>query len=536
MGSASARPGSAKASLNAPASPAELPEIPGYRIVRLLRAGGMGSVYVAERTTTHETFAVKFLHKHLAADQGSVARFDREIQTLRDIRHPNVVQVFDWSLPTPGKEGQGYVVMELLHGETLQERLRREQVLVQREAVTLMLQVLDGLAAAHALGILHRDLGPSNIFLENRPDDSVRAKLIDFGLARSFTDTSGGSVTQPGTLMGKPAYVAPEVFHDRPAEAPADVFACGMILYRMLAGRLPFEAVSSEMLWVERFVERKAHREYPSPARFEPTIPAPLADVVGRALRLRVEERVASARELQRLLLELEPTLSSEIPSTSLRRVRTLQEAARSLSKEPTAEVRRSVEPRPRARTRLRVAIAATVVLGLAGLLWFAFGGRGADREAAETDAALAAATRSDAGGGGPAPTDAAPGEEAGAEPVENGDVVVAAADGASAPSVDAVPATVTVAVLDLPAGAEVRWNGAKVDRLPLQVPRSELAVELEVVVRGYARFRQLVTPDRDVALVPELRPLRGGDGRRRDAGGAVVRIDAGTQMMTKFE
>ncbi|MDI7270081.1 MAG: serine/threonine-protein kinase, partial [Myxococcota bacterium] len=204
--------------------------IPGYRIVRTIGAGGMGIVCEAEKLATHETFALKVMHQHLAADPAHAARFEREVNALRAIRHPNVIDIYEWSFSPVGSGEASFVVMELLEGETLQQLLRREGLLPPRRAVAFMLQVLDGLAAAHRVGVLHRDLAPSNVFLAARADGKPRVKILDFGLARSILGEEGSAaVTQPGTVMGKPAFAPPELFHEQPVGEADDIFGCGMI-------------------------------------------------------------------------------------------------------------------------------------------------------------------------------------------------------------------------------------------------------------------------------------------------------------------
>jgi serine/threonine-protein kinase len=209
----------------------KLPSIPGYRMVRPIGAGGMGTVYEAEKLATHQTFAVKLMRGDFGEDDSHLLRFVREVKALREIRHPNVVDVYEWEVPKQGGGGRPYVVMEFLKGETLQDLLRRERLLPPRPAVAVMLQVLDGLAAAHGVGVVHRDLGPSNVFLVADPERKLDVKLLDFGLARPLLgDDAGVAVTQPGTMMGKPAYAAPESFDELGLGPVADILACGMIL------------------------------------------------------------------------------------------------------------------------------------------------------------------------------------------------------------------------------------------------------------------------------------------------------------------
>jgi serine/threonine-protein kinase len=243
----------------------------GYVLERPLGKGGMGVVWVARKLSTHQEFAVKFLKEEFLEDTTYLARFEREVAALRAIRHPNVVNVFEWSMPKGDPEAKPYVVMELLGGEGLDRLIRRQRILRPQLAVSIMLQVLDGLAAAHNIGVIHRDLGPSNVQLIPQPGGGYLVKVLDFGLARpKVQGEEEAQVTQMGTLMGKPGYVAPEMFLMQPADARADIFACGMMLYRMLSGRLPFRETQAQMLWAERYAEKNHDREYPSVREYAP--------------------------------------------------------------------------------------------------------------------------------------------------------------------------------------------------------------------------------------------------------------------------
>jgi tRNA A-37 threonylcarbamoyl transferase component Bud32 len=299
---------------------ADAPPIKGYRLIRPLGAGGMGSVYVVEKVATHQQYAVKFLREDHLDNERSVTRFSREIQALRAIRHPHVVSVFDWAAPEPGTVGKPYVVMELLDGEGLDRLLRRRRSLAPALAVSILLQVLDGLKAVHELGIVHRDLGPSNIFLTPQPGGKYLAKVLDFGLARppESSEEAQANVTQRGTLLGKPAYIAPEMFHHRPAEASADLYACGIILFRMLAGRLPYRETQAEMLWAERYAERERPVERPSIRSFVPLIPDKLEICIAKAVRLNPEERYATADDMQADLLDIEDSVLRKDPAGAM--------------------------------------------------------------------------------------------------------------------------------------------------------------------------------------------------------------------------
>ncbi|MBI5501218.1 MAG: serine/threonine protein kinase [Deltaproteobacteria bacterium] len=285
-----------------------------YRIVRPLGGGAMGKVYLAEKVSTHERFAIKFIHDYLVSDETYYARFEREINALRGIRHPHVVATYDWQLPPRGKGGNAYIVMEYLTGESMQQALLHPLPVPTERIVRVMLQVLDGLGAVHALGVIHRDLSPANIFISGSDPGYPSAKIVDFGLAKgeaasSSSDSSGG-VTQDGAVLGRAAYAAPEMFLGRELDPRADVFACGMILYRTLAGRFPYRETRTELMWVERYSQRHEEgRPYPAARSFKTSIPPALDHVISIAVRKRPQERYQTADQMLRDLLKVEEQL-----------------------------------------------------------------------------------------------------------------------------------------------------------------------------------------------------------------------------------
>ncbi|MDI7267205.1 MAG: serine/threonine-protein kinase, partial [Myxococcota bacterium] len=286
-----------------------------YRIIRCLGGGAMGKVYQAEKVTTHERFAVKFIHDYLLSDDVYLARFEREVNALRGIRHPHVVDVYDWKLPGKGAGGHGYIVMEYLDGESFQQVLQRPAGVSLGEVARVMLQVIDGLTAVHGLGIVHRDLSPANIFLVGRDAAWRSVKILDFGLAKgeaaaSAGDTDGG-VTQNGAVLGRAAYAAPEMFLGVDLDERADVFACGMIMYRALARRFPYRESKTDLIWVERYSERyEEGRPYPSARTFNPSIPAAMDHIISKAIRKRPSERYQKAVDMQADLVSAEAMLA----------------------------------------------------------------------------------------------------------------------------------------------------------------------------------------------------------------------------------
>ncbi|NMC72248.1 MAG: serine/threonine protein kinase, partial [Myxococcales bacterium] len=285
-----------------------------YCVLRPLGGGAMGKVFLAEKISTHERYAIKFIHDYLVSDETYYARFEREINALRGIRHPHVVSVWDWNLPPRGQPGNAYIVMEYLTGESMQQALMRPQGMSLDLVIRIMLQVLEGLEAVHRLGVIHRDLSPANVFLAGNDPLYPSAKIVDFGLAKgeaasSASDSQGG-VTQDGAVLGRAAYAAPEMFLGRELDARADIFACGMIMYRALAGRFPYREAKTELMWVERYAERHEEgRPYVSARTYKPSIPAPVDQLISLAIRKRPSERYQSAEQMQRDLLKVEALL-----------------------------------------------------------------------------------------------------------------------------------------------------------------------------------------------------------------------------------
>jgi hypothetical protein len=209
-----------------------------YEIVSAIGAGGMGEVFRARDTRLGRDVAFKVLSASFAGDPDRRARFEREAQAVATLSHPNVIAIFD----TGVHEGQLYVVMELLAGQTLRERLANGAIPV-RKAVDIAVQIARGLGAAHGKAIVHRDLKPENIFLL----DDGQVKILDFGLARQAVASSASGATQtmaatdPGIVMGTVGYMAPEQVRGQTVDARADLFAFGAMLYEMLSGARAFQ-------------------------------------------------------------------------------------------------------------------------------------------------------------------------------------------------------------------------------------------------------------------------------------------------------
>ncbi|WP_242361860.1 serine/threonine-protein kinase, partial [Anaeromyxobacter sp. SG17] len=209
-----------------------------YELVAHLATGGMGAVFRARHVHLRKDVAVKVLRPDLSASADLVERFRREAEIASALEHDNIVRVTDFGRCP---DGWLFLVMELLSGESLFDRLRREGFLSPEEAVPVLWQVCAGLEAAHALGVVHRDLKPENVFLARTASGREVTKLLDFGIAK-IADPASGSATQAGVVVGTPEYLAPEQALGGEVDARADLYAVGLIAWRMLAGRHPFKA------------------------------------------------------------------------------------------------------------------------------------------------------------------------------------------------------------------------------------------------------------------------------------------------------
>ncbi len=262
-----------------------------YRIVRLLGEGGMGAVYEAEHTTVGRRVAIKVLHDHVARLADAVMRFSREARAAAEIGHPSIVEISD----TGVYRGLPFLVMELLHGETLADRLSRPEAVSPVESCRIIGHVLSALASAHAKGIIHRDLKPENVYLV-AGDGRSPVKLLDFGISKfRRSGQTLQQTTQEGIPIGTPAYMAPEQWMGRKdIDGRADIFAVGVMLYELLTGCLPYEGANQSELFLE--IVRGSNTPE-APSSLERELPAALDRVVLRALDRERDGRFPSAAE-----------------------------------------------------------------------------------------------------------------------------------------------------------------------------------------------------------------------------------------------
>ncbi|HEX8951595.1 MAG TPA: serine/threonine-protein kinase, partial [Polyangia bacterium] len=273
-----------------------------YRIVRLLGEGGMGQVYEAQHLNINKRFAIKMLKPEVIGSAQSLQRFRQEAWAASSIGHEHIVEIDDFAtLPS----GQVYLAMEFLDGQSLAERIRDGAPLSAEDAVAVVVAVGHGLAAAHDKGIVHRDMKPENIFLA-RKGGRVVAKILDFGIAKMTGGDEPSNLTRTGAIFGTPLYMSPEQAKGRPADARADVYALGVILYELLTGSVPFGGESSVEILSQHIGARPVPPSQLAPER---AIAPALEALVLRALEKEPDARFASMGDFVRELEAVAATL-----------------------------------------------------------------------------------------------------------------------------------------------------------------------------------------------------------------------------------
>ncbi len=260
-----------------------------YRVTGKLGVGGMGVVYEAEDTRLSRAVALKFLPEELADDPDMARRFQREAETVALLNHPHICTIYD----VGDHEGRRFIAMERCEGVNLKTYMARK-TLETPEIVDIALQITHALDAAHAKGVVHRDIKPGNIVVS----DAGQVKVLDFGLARRFrvADTGGLGIegsTMPGRPLGTANYMAPERILQMPLDPRSDLFSVGVVIYEMATGRLPFAGASPSET-VANVLDRD-----PVPLRsLAPDRPAALDAITERLLAKGADERYQSAAEL----------------------------------------------------------------------------------------------------------------------------------------------------------------------------------------------------------------------------------------------
>jgi eukaryotic-like serine/threonine-protein kinase len=278
-----------------------------YEILQMLGQGGMGAVYKARDRELDRLVAIKVIRPDLAGDPEILKRFKQELILARQVTHKNVVRIFDLG----EAEGSKFITMEYVEGRDLKSILAERAKLAPEEAVGIVEQVCRALDAAHTEDVVHRDLKPQNIMLDNEG----KVLVMDFGIARSV-ETTG--LTQTGAMVGTPEYMSPEQAKGEDVDARSDLFTLGIIFYQLLTGKIPFKANTT----VATLLRRTQERAIP-PVKEDPSVPRFLSDVVVKCLEIKPQGRYQSAQEI---LQDLEARHGRRTRTLRLPRFRTVEE------------------------------------------------------------------------------------------------------------------------------------------------------------------------------------------------------------------
>jgi eukaryotic-like serine/threonine-protein kinase len=251
-----------------------------YRVSSRLGTGGMADVFLAEDEQLGRKVALKLLHRRFAEDPGFVERFRREAQAAAGLQHPNIVNVYDRG----AYDGTYYIAMEYVPGRSLKQLVREEAPLDPVRAIDITIQILKAARFAHRHGVIHRDLKPHNVII----DDTDQAKVTDFGIARA----GASDMTETGSIMGTAQYLSPEQAQGHAVSAASDLYSIGVVLYELLTGHVPFDAEAAVTIALKHVSEAPA-----APRRFNPALPAELEQVAMWALNKNPVDRPKDADE-----------------------------------------------------------------------------------------------------------------------------------------------------------------------------------------------------------------------------------------------
>jgi serine/threonine-protein kinase len=443
-----------------------------YRITNLIGAGGMGVVYGAEHTLIGRPAAVKVLLPEYSQKQSIVARFFNEAKAATAIRHPGIVEIYDFGWHT---DGSAYIVMEYLEGETLSAR-RKRTPLSWSAVLAVTRQIAGALAAAHGKGIVHRDLKPDNVFIVNDPEvpGGERIKLLDFGIAKLANDQTNENKTRTGAVIGTPKYMAPEQCRGVAVDHRADLYSLGVMMFVLCTGRAPFVGEGSGDVLA-------AHIHVPPPlmSSLASGVPPAIEELVQRLLMKAPNDRLQSAEDVIRTIdaitvqgsnpsvtpvpaLPMPPPFVPDTPTKPT----TLSGAA--FDKPATAA------GAGRQRTML-VAVLAAAAIGGVAIAFSLQGSREPVPKPYVSSASPAAAPEPEPAAAAPAP--------AVAEPAPAAPPVVAPA---VAP--EAAPATVELAIASTPSGAIILRDGVQLGVTPFHgtLPRGDAPVKLTLRKSGH--------------------------------------------------
>jgi len=271
-----------------------------YRVLKKLGSGGMGSVYLAEQMSIGRKIALKVLQGEFAKDDEFIKRFHQEARLAANLNHRHLVTIHDFDQT---EDGAVFIAMEYVEGQNLRELIRQRSITLNH-AVRIARQMAEGLSAAHQAGVIHRDIKPENIMITKATDE---VKVMDFGIARLRDVETIARLTQPGVIMGTPAYMAPEQIEGSEVNEKTDIYAFGVVMYEMLSGDTPFKAPTPSALLIKHVTEQ------PIPLRkLREDMPLILERLVMQALEKMPERRPKQMAEVVEELQKVEESLKSE--------------------------------------------------------------------------------------------------------------------------------------------------------------------------------------------------------------------------------
>jgi serine/threonine protein kinase len=472
-----------------------------YRIERLLAVGGMGAVYEGTHIKLRKRVAIKVLDPQLTSPL-MIERFHREAITASQIGHEGIAQVTDLGTST---DGEPFLVMEYLDGESLAGRLRASGPLPVEVACELGCAILSPLSAAHLAGIVHRDLKPDNVFLVKQSRGEL-VKLLDFGISRTTGLETEFRLTTTGLVLGTPYYMSPEQARgDSNITLAADLYAFGVILYEMLVGHVPIRGENYNQL-----MYRVMTGDFVRPHVERPDIPPALEQIILRTMALEAEHRPGSAQELEHALLAFcRPTFREHtIERISVARIAsraTPFPSGASAGLSQSSGTDRTVLATPSHPTmtppnRARPLLIAVMILAIAGI---GFGAvvalRGGDAPASEPVAASPEVIS----------------KPVASPPAETGSAVAVQDPGSAAVVAPAAPASVTLRFAIEPAGAAITVDDVAVTGAELVVSRDDAVHKVKITAPGYAAHAEDVRFDESQRLSVQLKAIARSDRDR---------------------
>ncbi|MFH0903108.1 MAG: serine/threonine-protein kinase [Pseudomonadota bacterium] len=500
--------------------------IGNYRIVDKIGEGGMGVVYLAEHGLIGKKAAIKVLLPELSSNQEIVNRFFNEARSTTLIKHPGLIEIFDYG---HHQSGSAYIIMEYLEGDSLSKRIHFDGHVAIELVLAIARQIASALGAVHVKGVVHRDLKPDNIFLV--PDRDIacgfRVKVLDFGIAK-LAQAGSATMTRTGIVIGTPLYMSPEQCRGSgEVDARSDIYSLGCIMYEMGCGRPPIIGEGPGEILAAHIYENP-----PVPSSLEPGIPPRLDEIIVRCLAKNVQERYQSMEELGADLDALWWSVfggSYETPAAGLP---TLDRRTPPPLKTPTPTTLgasaselapEEPPPSPKKSRKAIVAVALGLVVAIGGTLAFVFKGGGGSLAGGggegQSSGTVAAAAANQTGGTDGGVTGGAPASA----------TVPAAAAASSAPATAvaaAAPARLPVKlkVESEPSGAEVYRvaDGVLIGRTPMTMEMQPTTGEVVFIVKhsGYKEARAALQADRDGSTLVKLAAQKNTPSRPRPSGG----------------